>query len=99
MSLELQIKAVKSLEPLASFAIEDGYDTLQWFSEDIQKPSREQFEEAYKNQIAFYKLNEYQILRKDSYPSIEAQLDVLYHEGYDGWKTMIKQIKDKFPKE
>ena len=37
--------------------------------------------------------------RQAEYPSIENQLDDLYHNGIDGWKTTIKAIKDKYPKE
>jgi len=32
------------------------------------------------------------------YPTIADQLDDLYHNGIDGWKTTIKAIKDKYPK-
>ena len=41
----------------------------------------------------------YQRNRAESYPSIEDQLDDLYHNGIDGWKKTIKAIKDKYPKE
>ena len=37
--------------------------------------------------------------RAAEYPTIENQLDDLYHNGIDGWKTTIKAIKDKHPKE
>lgn len=37
--------------------------------------------------------------REAEYPSIANQLDDLYHNGIDGWKTTIKAIKDKYPKE
>ena len=37
--------------------------------------------------------------RKEAYPSIQDQLDDLYHNGIDGWKLTIKTTKDKFPKE
>jgi hypothetical protein len=36
--------------------------------------------------------------RKLEYPSIEDQLDDIYHNGIDGWKTTIKAVKDKYPK-
>ena len=36
--------------------------------------------------------------RKAEYPSIEDQLDDIYHNGVAGWKTTIKAIKDKYPK-
>jgi len=37
--------------------------------------------------------------RATEYPTIANQLDDLYHNGIDGWKTTIKAIKDKHPKE
>ena len=40
----------------------------------------------------------YKAKRKAEYPSIEDQLDDIYHNGVDGWKTSIKAIKDKYPK-
>ena len=40
----------------------------------------------------------YQGQRKAEYPSIEDQLDTIYHSGVAGWKTTIKAIKDKYPK-
>ena len=40
----------------------------------------------------------YKSQRKAEYPSIEDQLDTIYHSGVAGWKTSIKAIKDKYPK-
>lgn len=40
--------------------------------------------------------------RKEEYPSIEEQLDMIYHDlqdGTDNWKTLIQSIKEKYPKE
>jgi len=42
--------------------------------------------------------NEYQYKRAVEYPSIKDQLDEIYHNGIDGWKTKIKTVKDKYPK-
>ena len=42
--------------------------------------------------------NEYQYKRAAEYPSIVDQLDDLYHNGIDGWKTTIKAVKDKYSK-
>ena len=36
--------------------------------------------------------------RKKEYLKIEEQLDKMYHDGFDGWKSSIKTIKDKYPK-
>ena len=40
----------------------------------------------------------YKSQRRAEYPSIEDQLDTIYHSGVAGWKTKIKAIKDKYPK-
>jgi len=40
----------------------------------------------------------YQRDRAVEYPSIADQLDDIYHNGIDGWKTTIKAVKDKYPK-
>ena len=42
--------------------------------------------------------NSYKSQRRAEYPSIEDQLDTIYHSGVAGWKTAIKTIKDKYPK-
>ena len=46
-----------------------------------------------------YDNNKYQRDRAAEYPSIKDQLDDMYHNGVDGWKTTIKAVKDKYPKE
>ena len=48
---------------------------------------------------AEYDNKKYQRDREVAYPSIQDQLDDLYHNGIDGWKATIKTTKDKFPKE
>ena len=45
-----------------------------------------------------YDNNEYQRKRAEEYPAIVDQLDEIYHNGIDGWKTKIKAVKDKYPK-
>ena len=47
---------------------------------------------------AEYTALEYSRNRAKEYPSIEDQLDTIYHSGVAGWKTKIKAIKDKYPK-
>lgn len=59
---------------------------------DLEK-LREQQEQARLDALT------YEEKRATEYPSIADQLDDLYHNGIDGWKTTIKAIKDKYPKE
>lgn len=42
--------------------------------------------------------NAYKVQRAAAYPSIQQQLDTLYHGGYDVWKASITAVKDEFPK-
>jgi len=37
--------------------------------------------------------------RRTAYPSVGEQLDYIYHNGVEAWKTdIIQPIKDKYPK-
>ena len=47
---------------------------------------------------AEYDSKQYQRDRAVAYPSTADQLDMLYHQGIDGWKAEIKKVKDQFPK-
>jgi hypothetical protein len=40
----------------------------------------------------------YADLRKEEYPTIQEQLDIIFHQGLDAWKEQIQAIKDKYPK-
>ena len=42
--------------------------------------------------------NSYKSKRRDEYPSVVDQLDLIYHSGIDAWKAKIKETKDKYPK-
>lgn len=42
--------------------------------------------------------DEYKIQRAAEYPSFAEQFDLLYHGGYDAWKSVIQAVKDKYPK-
>ena len=49
---------------------------------------------------ADYDAKQYQRNRASEYPSIEDQLDYIYHNGIDAWKAdMIDPIKAKYPKD
>lgn len=40
----------------------------------------------------------YKAKRQQAYPSIVDQLDILYHSGFDAWKSAIQAVKEEFPK-
>jgi hypothetical protein len=85
-------KAIKLINPSAEFTYEgEDYDSIEWLN-DTTPISKADIE-------AKYTEIEAQDNRRKEYPSIEAQLDDIYHNGVDGWKTTIKAVKDKYPKE
>jgi hypothetical protein len=47
----------------------------------------------------FIQKEAYKELRAKEYPAIADQLDYIYHNGIDAWKTnMIDPVKTKYPK-
>lgn len=93
------VDALNSLVPNADWSlIGDEYDGITWLDDSVEKPSKMQIENEILRLQAEYDALEYQRLRKNEYPLIEDQLDILYHQGYDGWKDIITQIKEKHPK-
>tara|TARA_R100001443_G_C3267581_1_gene157182 strand:- start:158 stop:478 length:321 start_codon:yes stop_codon:yes gene_type:complete len=61
-------------------------------------PSEENILKAYEDWVEADKKIQYQRDRAVAYPSIEDQLDKIYHSGIDEWKKDIKAVKDKYPK-
>jgi hypothetical protein len=37
--------------------------------------------------------------RRNEYGNWQSQLDEIYHDGLDSWKTRIASVKSKYPKE
>ena len=91
--------ALQSLRPEAEWmVIGDTYEGLQWLDKTQTKPTEEEVNQEIERLQAEYKNNQYQRDRASEYPSIQDQLDTLYHQGYDGWKEMIDEVKNKYPK-
>ncbi len=40
----------------------------------------------------------YKEKRASAYPSIQDQLDIIFHEDIEGWRAAIQAVKDTFPK-
>jgi hypothetical protein len=75
-----------------------NYDGLIWQDDEIEAPSEETLLEKVEVLRTEYINTQYSRDRASAYPSIKDQLDTLYHQGYDGWKAMIDEIKNKYPK-
>ena len=77
--------------------IGQDYSGLEWNEENsIPKPTEEELNEELARIQA---LEDYQAPRQMAYPSIQDQLDYIYHNSITKWKSdMIKPVKDAHPK-
>ena len=76
----------------------DSYDNLEWNDKNRAKPAKSTLDTEVKRLQQEYDAKEYQRKRSEAYPSIEEQLDLIYHNGIDAWKQKIQETKDKYPK-
>ena len=92
------VRGIHSKWPNADFTVGDTYDSLNWNSQDQDKPTEEEFNNAVTAYKAEYDAQAYARARKDEYPSYAEQFDILYHKGVAGLKAELKKTKDKYPK-
>lgn len=94
-------QAIKKLRPNASFGIEDTYESLIWFSEDIEPPTKEEVDiEANKIKEEQEK-NKYKELRRQEYPDFMEYLDGIVKGDDEQIKRYINaciEVKKKYPK-
>ena len=95
----LIIDAILALAPGSQVSVgSEDYNKIKWHDGNPKEITIEQIKEKRAELQAAYDLLDYQRKRKPEYPSIEDQLDLLYHKGVEGWKEVIKETKDKYPK-
>ena len=92
-------KAILKINPNAEFTVNaNDIDQITWLN-GTTPISKADIEAKMVEVQAEYDNKQYQRNRENEYPSIVDQLDDIYHNGIDGWKTTIKAVKDKYPKE
>lgn len=92
-----KLDAIISLRPGARWHIRE--DVLVWEDEEQVQPTEEEIEAEIARLQSEYDSQDYARKREKEYPSLADQLDEIYHNGIDSWKTIIKAVKDKYPKE
>ena len=98
MSYEV-IDAIRALTTNPEVSISgEGVDKIIWHDGNPSNITNKQITDKQAELKTIYDNNKYQRDRKDSYPSIEDQLDEIYHKGISGWMNTIKAVKDKYPK-
>ena len=90
--------ALVSINPEIKFTYRaEDYNRLKILS-DHSKPTKAEIDSEIVKVQAQFDSEHYKLERASAYPSIQDQLDMLYHQGIDGWKAKIKSVKDKYPK-
>tara|TARA_R100000700_G_scaffold17626_1_gene24227 strand:+ start:1464 stop:1757 length:294 start_codon:yes stop_codon:yes gene_type:complete len=93
------ISAILALDPDAEVSVNgESLDSITWHDGNPNNITNDQITAKQAELKTIYDSLQYQRDRKLEYPSIEDQLDDIYHNGIDGWKTTIKAVKDKYPK-
>ena len=78
---------------------DSDYDSVTWFTSEIPQPTKEQCETEIKRLNDDYVSKEYQRNRAYEYPDFGTQLDYIYHNGVEKWKTdIVDPVKAKYPK-
>jgi hypothetical protein len=103
LSTKIKLYANKEVDFLKDVKLQDdsngkGAYIKEW-NLDIPKPTMAQLD-AFEAQATTYENNQKIIAtRKSLYGSWESQLEEIYDNGIDSWKTRIAQIKADNPKE
>ena len=93
-------RALEALKPNSEWVVTgDQYSRLTWLDKSQTKPTEQEIETKIAELKYQEEINVYQEKRKLEYPDWGDQLDKIYHNGVDAWKTDIKVIKDKYPKQ
>ena len=74
----------------------DDINTLEWHDGNPTNITNKQILDKQKELQALEDVYEN---RRKEYGSLESQLDEIYHNGIDAWKSRIASVKNKYPKE
>ena len=94
------IKSIVAIKSNAQVSVDnDDINKIIWHDGNPTNITNEQILAKQVELKTAYNNKKYQRDRAAEYPSMEDQLDDIYHNGIDGWKATIKVTKDKYPKE
>ena len=92
--------AIRRLRPGSIWSLNgETYDGLIWDNDnDLPAPTEEEVNEECLKIQQEWENSQYQRDRAKAYPTIQDQLDLLYHGGLDSWKEEINKVKEQYPK-
>ena len=88
--------ALKILAPGTQWNVRG--ETVEWNDSSKTEPTQSEIDTQIATNNADWESKEYQRQRAPEYPSVVDQLDEIFHNGIDAWKTKIQETKTKFPK-
>ena len=93
-------QAILALAPEAQVSVNaEDIDQITWYDGNPTKITHSQIIAKQAELQAEYNAQAYARSREAEYPPLEDQLDHIYHNGVESWKTnMVKPVKDKYPK-
>ena len=95
-------QAILALEPTAQFTvIEEDLDQIDWFSDDVEQPSKEDIQSKLDELQAIEDAKQYQRDREAEYPSLQDCIHALLDGGdtLTDLQALRQAVKDKYPKE
>ena len=106
MNRDQLLQALMFYKPEAKWSFDQSvepenitYDNIIWEDAYYTKPTEDQLQQFYDQSVKTYSANtDYRKIRQRNYPSVEEQLDTIFHEGVDSWKQKIQLVKDKYSK-
>jgi|TARA_R110001599_G_scaffold98742_1_gene253669 hypothetical protein len=88
--------AIIALNPTAQVNVNG--EKIEWVDGNPTNITKKQIDEKIIELKINYNNKQYQRDRKKEYPSIEDQLDNIYHNGINAWRETIKITKERHPK-
>ena len=94
-----KIQAIQSLIPGAEVSVAESDGHVTWINPPVALITEEQIQREQQRLEIAYKWYEYQNNRVQEYPSIQEQLDSLYHAGVfpSDMTERIRAVKQKYP--
>ena len=95
------IDAINNLVPGSAYKLEKDGKTFMYFRNKagLTQPTEAEIDAEIVILQAEYDAQQYARDRQSEYPSIQDQLDYIYHNSITKWKSdMIKPVKDAHPK-
>ena len=94
-----KVSALEKLCPDAKWCVRN--DVIEWRDGEKKQPTEKEINDKIAELQAEYDSKQYQRDRATSYPSIQEQLDMQYHDLVNGtttWKDAIAKVKTENPK-